>query len=108
MQYLMQQHSAGVANLFLRERAVYFFKHGAGRIIVFIKHGVGHYRSTVQIPKLVTICWYFYTCSNIVILYQEYLLGIHLFQAHLQRHKGLQREEIRFSIEWKYVDCLSQ
>src|SRR6218665_998450 len=39
--WVVHSSTPGVANLLL-VRVVYFFKHGAGRAIVFIKHGACH------------------------------------------------------------------
>jgi len=49
-----------------------------------------------KIHKYYLFCWYIYTYSNIFILYQEYLLAIYSFQAHLIRDKGLEKEKIPF------------
>src|SRR6218665_2704432 len=91
---------AGVANLFVREGRLFSFKHEAGRTrsTAFIKHGAGRtsHSKFQNLSLIVGMFILILIIIVIVILYQKYLLeiGLHLFKAHLQRERGLQRDEM--------------
>ena len=77
-----------MANLFVIEGRLVFFKHGADRTIVFIKYGAG---CTIESqPKLFVGMFKLIVIQLYTIVYytmQEYLLTIilHSLQAHFQR-----------------------
>ena len=89
---------AGVANLFAREGRLFSFKHEAGRTrsTAFIKHGAGRTSHSKFQNLSLIVGMFILILIIIVILYQKYLLeiGLHLFKAHLQRERGLQRDEM--------------